>query len=162
MAEERKRRSRTEDVPPAPTRRNYAARPIAGLLAPVLRPAYKRRAPAAANLLADWEEIAGPGLAARAAPIKFAGGTLTLACSGPVAMELQLLGPQIIERLNQALGHGMIERLRFQQSTPRAAAAAPPSRPESPVALPENLPEGALGEALAALFRGLKARPPKV
>jgi hypothetical protein len=76
--------------------RNYAPRGIAALLAPVLRPAFRKRAPAAAQLLADWPALAGPELAARAAPIKFAAGTLTLACSGPTAMELQVNAQALI------------------------------------------------------------------
>ena len=100
MAE--KRITQKAPVPPEPPRRNYAARGIAGLLAPVLRPAFRRRAPAAAQLLADWPQLAGPELSRRAAPVKFAGGTLTLACTGPAAMELQLLGPHIIARHRRA------------------------------------------------------------
>lgn len=158
VAEESKRVSRRQDVPPPEARRNYAARGIAGLLAPVLRPAFKRRAPAAAQLLADWQQLAGPELSARAAPVKFAGGTLTLACTGPTAMELQLLTPQIIARLNLALGHGMIERLRFVQQAPNISAPRPARLAGKPAPPPEDLPEGPLGEALARLYQGLKSR----
>jgi hypothetical protein len=158
VAEESKRVSRKQDVPPPEIRRNYGARGIAGLLAPVLRPAFKRRAPAAAQLLADWQQLAGPELSARAAPVKFAGGTLTLACTGPTAMELQLLTPQIIARLNLALGHGMIERLRFVQQAPNISAPRPARLAGKPAPPPEDLPEGPLGEALARLYQGLKSR----
>jgi hypothetical protein len=138
--------------------RNYAPRGIAALLAPITRPAFRRRAPAAAQLLSDWPQLAGPELAARAAPVKFAGGTLTLGCSGPTAMELQFSQAQIIARLNLGLGHAMVERLRFVQQTPR-----PPSTPAARAAPrditpPADLPPGALGEALASLYRGLKTR----
>lgn len=155
---EKKQRSQKQDVPPEPPRRNYAARGIAGLLATVVRPAFRRRAPAAAQLLADWPALAGPDLASRAAPVKFGGGTLTLACLGPAAMELQLLAPQIIARLNLALGHAMIERLRFIQQAPFLPPAMPPRLGHVPVVLPENLPEGPLGEALARLYEGIKSR----
>jgi hypothetical protein len=124
----------------------------------VVRPAFRRRAPAAANLLADWEQLAGPDLAIRAAPVKFAGGTLTLGCTGPVAMELQAAAPQIIARLNLALGQAMIERLRFVQQAPvLAPPPVPPARFEV-VTLPDNLPDGPLGEALGKLFQGMKSR----
>jgi hypothetical protein len=179
MAEGEKHRSRRQDVPaelrdikvsrararpipdapaPQPPPRHFASRGIAALIAPVVRPAFRRRAPAAAQLLADWQTLAGPDLGARAAPVKFAGGTLTLACSGPAAMELQLLSPQIIARLNLALGQAMIERLRFIQQAPPGAKVrvAPLHRPI--VATPPDLPEGPLGEALAALYRGIKSR----
>ncbi len=158
VAGPKKRASPIQHVPPEPDRRNYAARGIAGLLAPVLRPAYRRRAPAAAQLLADWPQLAGPDLAARAAPVKFAGGTLTLACTGPMAMELQLLAPQIIARLNLGLGHAMVERLRFiQQAPPTTPARAAPLAQQN-VQPPANLPDGPLGEALAALYRSMKSR----
>lgn len=153
-----KRASQKQDVPPSEPRRNYSPRGIAGLLAPVLRPAFKRRAPAAAQLLADWPQLAGPDLSARAAPVKFAGGTLTLACTGPTAMELQMLGPQIITRLNLALGHGMIERVRFVQQAPAIAAPGAARLSVAPVMPPDNLPDGPLGEALARLYQGIKSR----
>jgi hypothetical protein len=115
--------------------RNYGPRGIAGLLAPVTRPAFRRRAPAAAQLLADWPQLAGPELSLRAAPVKFAGGTLNL-----------------------GLGHNMVERLRFVQQSPRLPSP-PPARPAPRnVALPEDLPPGELGDALARLYHGLKTR----
>jgi hypothetical protein len=170
VAEKKQRVSRKQDVPveSAPrnstppavieARRNYAPRGIAGLLGPVVRPAFRKRAPAAAQLLADWPQLAGPDLAARAAPVKFAGGTLTLACTGPVAMELQLLAPQIMSRLNLSLGHAMIERLRFVQQAPSIDAPKAPPMHAAPIKIPENLPDGPLGEALASLYKGMKSR----
>jgi hypothetical protein len=140
---------------PEPTR-NYAPRGIAALLAPVVRPAFRKRAPAAAALLADWESLAGPAFAARASPVKFAGGTLTLACAGPAAMELQLVAPTLIARLNLALGQQMIERLRFTQQAPKILSPAAPVPRQASRTPPENLPEGPLGEALARLYNGLK------
>jgi hypothetical protein len=143
--------------PPEPAR-NYAPRGIAALLAPVVRPSFRKRAPAAAHLLADWDSLAGPQLAARATPVKFAGGTLTLACAGPAAMELQHLGPEIIGRLNQAIGQAIVERLRFIQkaSTPDLEAALRTTR--TPAAPSLELPEGPLGAALAKLYQGIKPR----
>ncbi len=102
--------------------------------------------------------LAGPDLAARAAPVKFAGGTLTLACTGPVAMELQYTAPAIISRLNLALGNNMIERLRFVQQAPVNAPAPAIARRHAIPARPSNLPEGELGEALARLYEGIAMR----
>ncbi len=140
--------------------RSFAPRGIAALLAPVLRPAFRKRAPAAAQLLADWPTLAGPHLAARAAPVKFAAGTLTLACSGPVAMELQLSAPAILQRLNLGIGSAMVERLRFMQQAPTNAVAAPAisRRPSAPISPPQTLPEGELGEALARLYQGIRSK----
>jgi hypothetical protein len=158
VAEKKQRVSQTKDVPPEPARRNYAVKGIAGLLAPVVRPAFRRRAPAAAQLLADWPQLAGPELSTRAAPVKFAGGTLTLACTGPMAMELQLLGPQIIARLNLSLGHAMVERLRFIQQAPALPQQRAPRLAPDSIPLPNNLPDGELGDALARLYRGVKGK----
>lgn len=149
-------RSRKSEMPAQDAPRNYAPRGIASLLAPVVRPAFRKRAPAAATLLADWESLAGPEFAARAAPLKFAGGTLTLACTGPAAMELQLFAPTLIARLNLALGQQMVERLRFMRQAPkRLPSPAGPAR-AGPNLPPQNLPEGPLGQALAKLYEGLK------
>jgi hypothetical protein len=158
VAERRKRVSQNQDVPVAEKPRNYAPRGIAGLLAPVLRPAFKRRAPAAAALLADWPQLAGAELAARAAPLKFAAGTLTLACTGPTAMELQMCAEQIISRLNLSLGQNMVERLRFVQQAPGVGAPTPRAMPRAPIPPPPGLPEGPLGAALAKLYQGIKSR----
>jgi hypothetical protein len=155
----KKRGAQLAVVPPPEPPRNYAPRGIAALIAPITRPVFRRRAPAAAQLLADWPQLAGPDLAARAAPVKFAGGTLTLGCTGPTAMELQMLESQIIARLNLALGHKTVERLRFVQQSPRLPAPPPP-RPAPPANIPPppGLPPGELGAALARLYRGLKSR----
>ena len=155
----RKRAPRTPIVPDEPAPRNFAPRGIAAILAPVTRPAFRRRAPAAAQIMADWPQLAGPELAARAAPLKFAGGTLTLGCTGPTAMELQFAAPQIIARLNLALGHNMVERLRFEQQVPRLPST-PPARPPPRHAAtpPQSLPPGELGAALSRLYQGIKSR----
>ncbi|OYV44262.1 MAG: hypothetical protein B7Z75_05105 [Acidocella sp. 20-57-95] len=149
------RSSRNQDVPTEQPARNFSPRGIAALIAPVVRPAFRKRAPAAAQLLADWESLAGPEFCRRAVPVKFAAGTLTLACSGPVAMELQYQAGSLISRLNLGVGQKMIERLRFiQQTTDTPQAVITPSR-RGTVKPPENLPEGPLGEALAKLYQGL-------
>nr|WP_183266021.1 DUF721 domain-containing protein [Acidocella aromatica] len=146
-------------MPPPEAPRNFAPRGIAALIAPITRPIFRRRAPAAAQLLADWPQLAGPELANRAVPVKFAGGTLTLGCTGPVAMELQMLESQIIARLNLGLGHASVERLRFVQQSPRLPTPPPARRaPPANIPPPPGLPEGELGEALAKLYRGLKSR----
>lgn len=158
-AGKQKRGSRSRIVPEQPAPRNFAPRGIAAILAPVTRPAFRRRAPAAAQILADWPQLAGPELAARAMPVKFAGGTLTLGCTGPTAVELQYAAPQIISRLNLALGQTVVERLRFEQQTPRPPAT-PPARPAPRhfTPPPQDLPPGELGAALALLYQSIKSR----
>ncbi len=137
-------------------------RPLGALLPRLTRPAFRRRNPAGAQLMADWAEVVGPALAAVTTPRRFSGGTLTIACAGPVAMELTHLAPQLMARINGHLGRAAVERLRFVQMAPGTAAAAPPPRPGPAPALPPrvagalaDLPEGALREALEKLALGV-------
>jgi predicted nucleic acid-binding Zn ribbon protein len=67
-----------------------------------------------------WPEAVGNAIAAEAQPSAERGGTLTVACSASVwAQELDLMAPVILERLNQVLRGGRIERLRCVALPPR-------------------------------------------
>jgi len=120
-------------------------RPVGALIPALTRPAFKRKSPAGAQIMADWPSLVGPAIAAVTQPLRLASGTLTLACSGPVAMELQHLAPQLAARINAALGRVAVERFRFVQ---RAPAGAPPPRPRDPA--PPPLP-GRVESALAGV-----------
>jgi len=138
---------------PEPDKRHpYGPRPIGALVPALTRPAFRKRSPAAAQVMADWTEIVGPALAAVSAPRRLASGTLTIACSGPIALELQHLTAQLMERINGHLGRVVVEQLRFAQDLePATRAAAVPRRPApAPVDIPD-LPAGPLRDALAAL-----------
>jgi hypothetical protein len=52
-------------------------------------------------------------------------------------MELQHLAPQLIGRINTAMGQALVQRLRFVQAALPPPRRAPP--PPAPVALPEKL-----------------------
>ena len=135
-------------------------RALGALLPRLTRPAFKRRSPAGAALMADWAAVVGPALAAVCAPKRLGNGTLVIGCAGPVAMELTHLAPQLIGRINAHLGQVVVERLRFVQEASGAPVPAP--RPAAPAALPArvqqamaSLPEGELREALEKLARGV-------
>ncbi len=67
-----------------------------------------------------WPEAVGATIAHEARPTVERGGTLTISCSASVwAQELDLMGPQIIERLNSLLSDGQISRLRCVAVPPR-------------------------------------------
>jgi hypothetical protein len=144
----------------AERRHVYGSRPVGALVPTLTRAAFRRRAPGTAQVLADWESIVGPALAAVTLPRRLTAGTLTIACSGPIAMELQHLSGELIARINTALGAGVVSTLRFVQTVhaaPPAAAAPRPSpqslaRAESAV---ESLPSGELRDALTALGRAV-------
>ncbi|NMJ42653.1 DUF721 domain-containing protein [Roseomonas sp. JC162] len=136
-------------------------RPLGALMPALTRPAFKRKSPAGAQIMADWPELVGPALAAVTQPLRLTSGTLTLACAGPVAMELQHLAPQLAGRINAALGRAAVERFRFVQQTPAAAAVRKRPAPK-PVALPqrvesaiESVGSPELREALERLGRGV-------
>jgi predicted nucleic acid-binding Zn ribbon protein len=60
-----------------------------------------------------WTDAVGDAIAGDAQPTAERGGTLTVSCSAAVwAQELDLMAPAILDRLNQRLGTGRIERLR--------------------------------------------------
>lgn len=103
------------DTPPEPPRRAMTARSLAALLPNVTAPAFKKRSPAGVQLFTDWGDIVGPAHAAVTTPRKLSAGTLSIACAGPVAMELQHLSDALIARINTWCGQALVARLRFVQ-----------------------------------------------
>lgn len=136
-----------------PPRRAMTARSLAALLPGVTAPAFRRRSPSGARLLSGWRDIVGPGHAAQTTPQRLSAGTLSIACAGPVAMELQHHAELLIERINTWSGEKLVTRLRFVQDPtagqPVRKAATRPA-PRQAISLP-TLPEGPLREALEAL-----------
>jgi len=141
----------------------YGPRPLSALVPRLTRPAFRRRAPATAQVLADWSAIVGPAIAAVTTPRRVSAGTLTIACAGPIAMELQYLSAELIGRINAHLGSQTVAALRFVQT---AALPLPPlpiqTTPADVTAAADQavagLPDGELRAALAALGRAVLAR----
>jgi hypothetical protein len=97
-----------------------APRAVSALLAPLTRHALGRHGFSSAALISDWSTIVGPELAASCQPVKLAfrrgereGGILHLNVSGGAALEIQHIGPQIIERINGHLGYRAVDRLKL-------------------------------------------------
>jgi hypothetical protein len=146
----------------AAAREGFAGPRELGQIIPRLaRPAFRKASPAAAQIMADWAEIAGPsGVLREAQPVRLSGGALTLACSGALALEISMLAPQVIERVNGHLGRAAVRQLRFVQ----ASVPAPPKArkreavpdtplPDGAAAALATVPEGPLREALERLGR---------
>jgi hypothetical protein len=140
----------------------YGPRPVSALLPALTRPAFRRRSPAAAQILADWPSIIGPALAAVTTPRRLAAGTLTLACTGPIATELQHLATELIARINAHLGLPTVQALRFvQTAAPPPATLSPPApritaaATKAAEAAVAGLPNGELRDALVALGRAV-------
>ena len=130
----------------------YGPRALSSLLPAITRPALRSRNAAAAQLIADWETVVGPALASVTLPRRLSAGTLTLACAGPTALELQHQSQLLIGRINGHYGRLLVDRLRFVQEE-MAAVRMPlpaPRAPLPPVEIPD-MPEGPLRDALAAL-----------
>jgi hypothetical protein len=138
-------------------RRSFVTQALADLVPGLTRAAYKRRSPAGALLMSEWGAIVGPRLALETAPKRLTGGTLTIACSGAMAMELQHLSAALIERINTHAGQALVVRLRFVQEPVAPPAAPVPRQMVAPVPLTE-LPAGELNDALARLRAAIRSR----
>lgn len=137
----------------------YGPRPVGALVPGITRAAFKKRSPAGAQVLADWGVIVGPELAAATTPRRLIGGTLTLACSGPTAMELQHMCGQVMERVNRHMGRILVERLRFvQDPTPPAPPLVPPVRRAVALVPVPGIAPGPLRDALSALGQVVAGR----
>ncbi|WP_424812689.1 DUF721 domain-containing protein [Roseococcus sp. YIM B11640] len=127
------------------------------------RAAFRKRSPDSAQIMADWPLIIGPSVARMAEPVRLSSGTLTLACTGPAAMELGMAAPSIIGRINGHLGRVAVSKLAFVQRPPRPEPARP--APLVPGPLPEKIASGIgtvpgeeLRAALERLAKGVFAR----
>jgi predicted nucleic acid-binding Zn ribbon protein len=60
-----------------------------------------------------WADAVGPAVAAEATPVAERDGIVTVSCrSGVWAQELDLLAPDVVERLNAALERPLVRGLR--------------------------------------------------
>ena len=136
-----------------PSRHVYGPRAVSALVPGLVRPAFRKRAPAAAQVMADWDAIVGPAIAAVTQPRKLFSGTLAIACTGPMALELQHLSDQLIARINGHLGRIAVTRLRFVQDVP--PIAAPPARRQPAVAAAQRAVAGVDDPELRAVLEKL-------
>jgi hypothetical protein len=144
---------------------------IGRFIAPIAGKALSRGGPAMAGLLSQWAAIAGPSLASYTMPAKMTCGApesqfpgknppslLHLKVDPSRALEVQYSVPQLVERINQALGYKAVAGIRIVQAPMRSRAKiAPPKPPAAPAAA--NAEAGSrLGAALARMAAGVKAR----
>jgi predicted nucleic acid-binding Zn ribbon protein len=68
-----------------------------------------------------WPGAVGETISAQATPTAVRGGVLSVTCRSSVwAQELEMMGPELIERLNGAVGDRLIMSLRASASAPRS------------------------------------------
>ena len=137
-------------------RRAYATRGLSELVPGLTRAAYRKKSPAGALLLSDWAAIVGPRLARETEPRRLSGTTLTLACSGPMAMELQHVSGMLIERINAHAGRVVVERVRFVQA-PVGGPPLPARRRMVAAERVEGVEDGPLNDALGRLRAAIRS-----
>lgn len=102
------------------TQYRRAPRPLASALGPL----EVELAPdtVLAEVQRAWRAAVGETIASAARPVAERGGVLTVACEASVwAQELDLMGPEVVERLNGHLKQGSLTRLRCVATPPREA-----------------------------------------
>ena len=160
MASEKPRGER----PPSEERRN-GLRALAASLPAIAGKALGRRGFGEAGIITDWAAIVGPALAAQSLPLKLSfprgqrsDGVLLVRVAGPLAIELQHLAPQVLERVNTYLGYRAVGQLKLRQGVLPPAAAVerePPVLPEAALAELRQQTEGIADEALRQALEGL-------
>jgi predicted nucleic acid-binding Zn ribbon protein len=97
--------------------RRLAPRPLSA----ALEEAVGRAAPRDLLALVQglWAEVAGPAVAEESQPVSERRGSVVVACRSAVwRQELELLGPELVERLNARLaGAGKVTELRFRTTS---------------------------------------------
>lgn len=155
-----------------PPRRKKGLRAVAAESDRVTEPIRQKRGLAEAALISDWPDIIGAALATDTVPLRIArgadgaGGTLHIRVSGALALELQHLQPQVIERINGYFGYRAITRIALQQGPIRARKPAARPRATQPseedaealAAQLEGVADDDLRQALDALGRGVLGR----
>ncbi|RED18607.1 DUF721 domain-containing protein [Pontivivens insulae] len=117
------------------------------LIAPQLKRASETRGFAQIRLLTDWEEIVGPDIAALARPQKVSyakkgfGATLVLLVQGAAAPQVQMMVPQIMERVNACYGYSAISRVTLTQTAATGFAEGQVPFAHKPQAAPALSPE---------------------
>jgi hypothetical protein len=149
-----------------PPRRASGPRALGALLPTVAKTALKRGGQALAALATDWDAIVGGEMGRQTLPVKLvftpgerACGTLHIAASGALALELQHLEPQVLERINGHFGYRAVERIRLVQDVPRVEARTHRRRSvptaNTPAPAVEGVEDPELRAALERLGRAL-------
>jgi hypothetical protein len=126
---------------PAGKKKRRTASQVGDLLPNVLLDVIARRSGMTIDLLAAWDDIAGPDYAGRTRPEKirwprraseddpFRPGTLVIACAPEKALFFQHETGEIIDRVNRFFGFEAISVIRIEQRHIRSEQHAPARRP---------------------------------
>lgn len=101
-------------------------RPLQQMLPQVVDRKEVLRAARAQIVLRRWEEFVGPALAERSLPDRYEAGTAWVAVeSSAWAHELRMRGEVILDRLNEAAGERLFEKIRFGVRPRKGLPATP-------------------------------------
>ena len=150
-------------------RKARQARPLATLIGKITAKSFEARGLAAAGIAAEWPAIVGEAVAASSWPERLGrDGTLRVCVSGPTAVELQHLEPQILERIAAYYGYRAVTRIAYVNRAARTLQAPGEERPPPPKIDSESAArvdiavvstrDRRLKSALAALGRAVLAR----
>jgi hypothetical protein len=157
-------------------RRTWGLKSAGEVASRVTRPIIGRHGFAEADLIARWPFIVGPKMAEYCLPLRIAytgsqraEGTLHIKVeNGSLAMELQHMLPQLIERVNAHFGYKAVARAVLTQGPlPRSSKSKKKSEPEAEpdmakiTAMTENVADPELKALLTRLGRRVvKKEPP--
>jgi predicted nucleic acid-binding Zn ribbon protein len=84
------------------------------------------RTASAATVLAGWDRLVGPEIAARCQPVSLTEGVLTLAAESTAwAMELRRLAPKLIGKIRAEVGPDVVTQIRVHGPTTPTWGAGP-------------------------------------
>lgn len=147
-------------APFKPKTTTYGTKQIGAFVTQVTQPAFKKKSPILVRLALNWADFVGPHLGQQTEPRRLSAGTLTLACAGPVAMELQHQTVQLLERINTACGlRGVhaIQRLKLVQDH-TLRPVAPRVQKRLPAVSVEGVEDDELRAALERLGGHIKLK----
>ncbi|OUS07484.1 RNA-binding protein [Rhodobacterales bacterium 52_120_T64] len=127
-----------------------------GLLSKRIRQVGESRGFAETRLLTHWAEIVGQTMAAIAQPVKVSyaregfGATLTVLTDGARAPELQMMLPELKEKVNACYGYSAISRIRITQTAEAGFSEQAAAFTHKPVA-PKNLSDSQAAELSVSL-----------
>jgi predicted nucleic acid-binding Zn ribbon protein len=100
--------------------REAAPRPLKDSLDRFARQIGASEAAPLALVFAHWEDVVGESVAAHARPVSLVRGTLKVAVDqSGWATQLRYLAPQLVERIGEVAGPGLVERLEVRVEAPK-------------------------------------------
>ncbi|MDI4665844.1 DciA family protein [Xanthobacter autotrophicus] len=123
--------------PSPPFRRPSGPRPLADFVAPGIADLCGKAGFSVVEVVTHWDEIVGPDLAPRCAPVRLqwpkedgAAATLIVRVEGAYAIELQYAAGVVVERINAYFGWRCVGRLALRQGPVPQRHARPPLPPK--------------------------------